>query len=259
MAIGVFDSGIGGLTVFRTIIKRFQNLDLYYLGDTARVPYGNKSKDTICRYSLECSNFLINNYKIDCLVIACNTASSFALDFLKSELNIPIIGVVEPGAQLASKLTKNKKIGIIGTVGTIKSNSYYNAIKKICSDIEIYQNPSPLLVPLVEEGRIEHKITKLVVKEYITPLVEKGIDTLVLGCTHYPVLKNVIAEIYPNLKLVDSSEAIIPDIVLCLPPHKMESGKRLILTTDETEAFNALKERLVGDIKLEKVVLKEII
>jgi len=259
MAVGVFDSGIGGLTVFRTIIKRFENLDLYYLGDTARVPYGNKSKDTICRYSLECSNFLINNYKIDCLVIACNTASSFALEFLKSELNIPIIGVVEPGAQLASKLTKNKKVGIIGTVGTIKSNSYYNAIKKISNDIEIYQNPSPLLVPLVEEGRIEHKITRLAVKEYIKPLVEKGIDTLVLGCTHYPVLKNVIAEIYPNLKLVDSSEAIIPDIVLCLPAYKMESGKRLILTTDETEAFNALKERLVGDIKLEKVVLKEII
>ncbi|UOD34366.1 glutamate racemase [Deferribacteraceae bacterium V6Fe1] len=259
MAIGVFDSGIGGLTVFKTIIKNFKDTDLYYLGDTARVPYGNKSKETIRRYSLECSNFLINNYQIDCLVIACNTASSYALDFLKSKLNIPVIGVVEPGAQLASQLTKNKKVGIIGTVGTIKSNSYYNAIKKICSDIEIYQNPSPLLVPLVEEGRIDHEITKLAVKEYISPLVEKGIDTLVLGCTHYPVLKNVIVEIYPNLKLVDSSEAIIPDIVSCLSADKREGGKKLILTTDETEAFNALKDRLVGGIKLQKIDLKEII
>lgn len=259
MSIGVFDSGIGGLTVFRTIINRFKELDLYYLGDTARVPYGNKSKETICRYSLECSNFLINNYQIDCLVIACNTASSYALDFLRSKLNIPVIGVVEPGAKLASKLTENKKIGIIGTIGTIKSNSYYNAIKKISRDIEIYQNPSPLLVPLVEEGRVDHEITRLAIKEYISPLVEKGIDTLVLGCTHYPVLKSVIAEIYPNLKLIDSSEAIISDIALCLPDDKRETGKRLIMTTDETDAFNILKNRLVGDIKLQKVTLKEII
>ncbi|MBZ4644279.1 MAG: murI [Deferribacteraceae bacterium] len=259
MAIGVFDSGIGGLTVYSSIIEKFESLDVYYLGDTARVPYGNKSEETICRYSLECANFLIEQFDISCLVVACNTASSFALNFLRSKVSIPVIGVVDPGAKQAAYFTKNKKIGVIGTIGTIKSNSYSKSIKNLDPSIEIYQNPAPLLVPLVEEGRINHKITKLALKEYIQPLVNKGVDTLVLGCTHYPVLKEEIHKLYPELILIDSSLAVLPEIEKCIDLSGGDTAKRLIFTTDRTEAFELLKQRIVGDIKSEKVDLKEFV
>ena len=206
MAIGIFDSGVGGLTVFKEIVKEYPNTDIYYLGDTARVPYGNKSKETIIRYSLECGEFL-KSLNIDVLVIACNTASSYALPILEKYLDIPVIGVILPGVKTALKETKNKKIGVIGTVATIRSNSYKKLLLENDKNLEIFQKPCPLFVPLVEEGMIDNHIARLVVKEYLDELINKGIDTLILGCTHYPLLKETIKSLYPNIRIVDSSKA----------------------------------------------------
>ncbi|WP_456465066.1 glutamate racemase [Persephonella sp.] len=254
MSIGIFDSGIGGLTVFKEISKEFPKADIYYLGDTARVPYGNKSKETVIRYSVEAGNYL-KSFGIDALIVACNTASSFALDTLKNILDIPVIGVIEPGVEMAIRFTRNKKIGVIGTSATIKSGSYKNLLEK--NNVQIYQKPCPLFVPLVEEGIIEGQIAELVVREYLDDLVAEGIDTLILGCTHYPLLKKTIKKIYPHLKIVDSSQAIAEFL------HRENlrfngSGLRKIFITDESESFERFKKVLIGDIPLEKIDLSKI-
>lgn len=257
MPIGVFDSGIGGLTVFKSIAESFKDIDIYYLGDTARVPYGNKSRETIIRYSVECASFLYRNFQIDALVIACNTASSYAYETLKNILPIPVIGVVLPGAKAAVNKTKNGKVGVIGTTATIRSNSYQKAIKELSGEIQVFQKACPLLVPLVEEGWIEGEITRAVLKRYLDELVEKDIDTLILGCTHYPVLKGCIQKLYPQLNVVDSSETIVDCIKLAGINHK-ESGIRQIFITDESASFQMLKNMLVGDVKTEKIELSQL-
>ncbi|RUM59274.1 MAG: glutamate racemase [Persephonella sp.] len=257
MAIGIFDSGIGGLTVFREISKEYPDTDIYYLGDTARVPYGNKSKETIIRYSLECGEYL-KGFNIDVLVIACNTASSYALDILKNYLNIPVIGVVLPGVKTALKFTKNKKIGVIGTTATIKSNSYKKFLLKEDKDLEVYQKPCPLFVPLVEEGMLNNQITKLIIKEYLDDLIDKGIDTLILGCTHYPLLKDSIKSIYPNINIVDSSKATTEFLKDIYKPKK-ENRLRKIFITDESQNFINLKNILLEEnVEVEKLELSKI-
>jgi glutamate racemase len=258
LSIGIFDSGIGGLTVFKSVAENFPELDIYYLGDTARVPYGNKSKDTIIRYSIECSQFLINKFDIEALIIACNSASSYAVDILKNRLNIPVIGVINPGSKHALQVSKNRKIGVIGTYATINSNSYKKSLLNISEkEIEIYQKPCPLFVPLIEEGMINSEITRLVIKEYLQDIIDEGIDTLILGCTHYPVLKKVIKDIYPDITVVDSSEVIIDDIKE-LDINFNENGVRHILITDESSSFHKLKEILVGNVKTEKIELSQL-
>ncbi len=258
MSIGIFDSGIGGLTVFKSVSENFPDLDIYYLGDTARVPYGNKSKETIIRYSIECSQFLISRFDIEALVIACNSASSYSVDILKNRLNIPVIGVIEPGSKHALDVSQNGKIGVIGTYATVNSNSYKKTLLTLSErKIEIYQKPCPLFVPLIEEGMINSKITEMVIKEYLQEIVDKGIDTLILGCTHYPVLKDKIKEIYPDLKIVDSSEVILKDIKN-LNLNFNENGIRHIFITDESSSFHKLKNILVGDVKTEKIELSEL-
>src|SRR4030042_3951049 len=186
--IGVFDSGIGGLTVLKEIVKEMPSEDTIYLGDTARVPYGIRSPEIVTRYSLENTKFLFSK-DIEILVVACNTASSISLDAIKNSVSIPVIGVIEPGAKAAVRATSNKKIGVIGTEATVKSNSYTKAIKGIDRSIEVFSCSCPLFVPLVEEGWTEGEIASLTAKRYLDGLKGKGIDTLVLGCTHYPLLK----------------------------------------------------------------------
>jgi len=257
MPIGIFDSGIGGLTVFKEINKTFPNADIYYLGDTARVPYGNKSKDTIIRYSLECANYL-RNFDIDVLVIACNTASSHALDILKKQLDIEVIGVIEPGVDTALKYTKNNKIGVIGTQATIRSNAYKNKLLEKKENLEIYQKPCPLFVPLVEEGMIDNKIAELVIKEYLDDIVNKGIDTLILGCTHYPLLKDTIQRIYPNINIVDSSKATAEYLKKYCNDFN-ENGIKKVFITDESQNFVKLKNFLIGEnIPVEKLELNRL-
>lgn len=203
MPIGMFDSGVGGLSVAKEIMRQLPNEKIVYFGDTARVPYGGKSKDTILRYSRQIIRFL-QTKNVKAIVIACNTASAFALEEIKAEIDIPIIGVVKPGAKTAVETTKNNKIGVIGTEGTINSAIYEEFIHKLKSDIKVYGKACPLFVPLVEEGWLDDDVTKEVVKRYLTELMDKDIDTLIMGCTHYPMLKDVIGEVMgEGVKLVN--------------------------------------------------------
>lgn len=254
MAIGIFDSGVGGLTVYKSISEQFPEMDIYYLGDTARVPYGNKSQETVISYSLDCAGFLVNNFKIDTIVIACNTASSYAIEPIKEKFGVNVIGVVEPGAASAVSATKNNKIGVIGTRATVRSGSYVKALKRLKPEVEVYQTACPLFVPIVEEMLIETDVAKQVVQMYLAEMAGSGIDTLILGCTHYPLLKKKILEKFPHFHIVDSSQAII-GCIKDLGIDTKESGIRQIYLTDESPAFETLKTVLCGGVQSKKVVL----
>lgn len=192
-SIGVFDSGLGGLTAVKQIMKELPNENIVYFGDTGRVPYGTRSKETIIKYSKNDVNFLLEK-DVKMIVIACGTVSSTALDVLKKEYRVPIIGVVEATSIAAMKATKNGKIGIIGTPGTIKSGSYEKFIKEKNPELETFSAACPLFVPLVENGHFETEVAKLVTREYLEDIKAKGVDTLILGCTHYPLLSKTISE-----------------------------------------------------------------
>ena len=192
--VGVFDSGVGGLTVAREIMRHLPNENIVYFGDTARVPYGSKSKDNIIRYSRQIVNFL-KTQGVKAIVIACNTASALALDVVSAENDIPIIGVIEPGARAALGMTQSKKIGVIGTEATIRSQMYDKIIKSVDEEAEVIGKACPLFVPLVEEGWIYDSVTVEVAERYLSELKGYGIDTLVLGCTHYPLLRSTIGEV----------------------------------------------------------------
>ncbi len=190
-AIGVFDSGVGGLTVHREIMRQLPNENVVYFGDTARVPYGSKSKNNIIRFSRQIIRFL-KTKNVKAIVIACNTASALALETVKEEFDIPIIGVIVPGARAAVRETKNGQIGVLGTEATIKSETYTKEIRKLMPEAEVIGKPCPLFVPLVEEGFAKHKITEEVIDIYLSDMRKSEIDTLILGCTHYPLLRSRI-------------------------------------------------------------------
>jgi len=204
-AIGVFDSGIGGLTVLKEIIKLLPQEDTIYLGDTARVPYGIKSSMVVTKYAQENAQFLTEK-AIKFLVIACNTASAFALSSLEEKFTLPIVGVIEPGAKGAIRVTKSKRVGVIGTEGTINSQAYQKTINRLDPSIQIFGKPCPLFVPLVEEGWIDNQIVKLTAESYLQDTKGRGIDALILGCTHYPVLKKIIGDtVGSEIALIDSA------------------------------------------------------
>jgi glutamate racemase len=204
--IGIFDSGIGGLTVVREVMRQLPDERIIYFGDTARVPYGPKSPDTVRRYSREISEFL-KSQDVKAIVVACNTATAHALPVLQREFDLPIIGVVEPGARAGVTASRRRELGVIGTAGTIGSGAYERAIRHIAPDAHILARACPLFVPLVEEGWLDRDATRLIAQEYLAPLQEAGVDTLVLGCTHYPLLKPLLGEILgPDVVLIDSAE-----------------------------------------------------
>ena len=192
--IGIFDSGVGGLTVAREIMRQIPNERLVYFGDTARVPYGNKSKETITKYSKQIIRFL-KTQNVKAIVVACNTASAYALDEIEKELEIPIIGVVKPGAKVAAEATRNKKVGVIATAGTIQSRIYAEYIEGIDKDIRVIGKACPLFVPLVEEGLLEDPVTDEIATRYLNELKDLDIDTLILGCTHYPLIRSTLGRI----------------------------------------------------------------
>lgn len=192
--IGVFDSGVGGLTVVREIMRQIPNEKIVYFGDTARVPYGSKSQETVTRYSRQILRFL-QSQEVKAIVVACNTASAYALDELERETDIPMIGVVKPGAKVAVESTQNGKIGVIGTEGTIGSSIYARYIKEIDDKACVIGKACPLFVPLVEEGLWQDPVTDEIAKRYLTELIDIGIDTLILGCTHYPLIRSTVARI----------------------------------------------------------------
>ena len=206
MPIGVFDSGIGGLTVASALHRLIQGEDIIYLGDTARVPYGTKSVQTVRRYALECALFLLNK-GVKLIVVACNTASAVAMPELREILRVPLIGVVDPGVEAALKLSKTSKIGVIGTPATISSNAYQKRLKELAPQARVYAKSCPLLVPLAEEGSLEGPIVELVLDDYLGSLRKRHIDALILGCTHYPLFKPAISKLMgDDVKLVDSAE-----------------------------------------------------
>lgn len=245
--IGVFDSGIGGLTVVRTMMELLPEYDIIYLGDTARTPYGSKSADTVIKYSLNNTNFLMRQ-GAQLIVIACNTASSFAFDAVRAQyaqLSVPVFEVIGPGAGLAVERSKTMRIGVIGTNGTISSGVYQKKIRFHQSDARVFMTACPLLVPLVEEGWLNRPETAMIVRKYLRPLKDKQIDTLILGCTHYPVLRHVIQrKIGTRVALVDSAEAIALQVRAYLDTDDGRSiarsqtkGSCRIYVTDTAEQF----------------------
>ena len=206
--IGVFDSGVGGLTVLRALARELPHERLVYLGDTARVPYGPKSPVTVRRYAREASRFL-RRQSIKLVVVACNTVSSVALQEVEEEAGVPVLGVILPGARSAVRLTRGGPVGVIGTRATVASEAYPRAIRALRSDVDVISRPCPLFVPLAEEGWTDNDVARQVAATYLEPLRTAGVDTLVLGCTHYPLLREVIAEVMgPGVALVDSAEAV---------------------------------------------------
>ncbi len=205
--IGIFDSGIGGLTVFRAIRRLLPNESLLYVGDTARVPYGNKTAETVTEYSLQIARYLMGK-QIKVLVVACNTSSAVALPALQSAFSIPVIGMIAPGVDAAIKATKTKRIGVIGTRRTVASAAYDTALKSRVADINVVSQSCPLFVSLVEEGWLDSPVTCVIAEKYLTPLVEARVDTVILGCTHYPLLKPVLQKCLGNdVTLIDSGDA----------------------------------------------------
>ncbi|MEW6571442.1 MAG: glutamate racemase [Nitrospirota bacterium] len=250
--IGVFDSGVGGLTVLKEIIKVLPDENTIYLGDTARVPYGIRSPHTVTRYSFENTSFLFSK-DIKLLVVACNTASSISLAAINKRIPIPVVGVIEPGAEAAVRMTSNKKVGVIGTEATVKSHAYLKAIKNIDPHIDVYSLSCPLFVPLVEEGWTEGEIANLVAKRYLEGFEETGIDTLVLGCTHYPLLKKVISEILGGkVKLIDSAIETAREVrtilmKLGLKRVQKNASIREFYVTDSPERFLRVGEHFLGE------------
>ncbi len=249
--IGVFDSGIGGLTVLREILTELPLESTIYLGDTARVPYGIRSPETVRRYSFENTRFL-SSKGIKMLVVACNTVSAVSLEAIKESVSIPVIGVIEPGAKAAVTATRNKRVGVIGTSATIRSGSYVKAIQSTDSSIEVFSLPCPLFVPLVEEGWTDGPIVEMTAERYLMEVRKKGIDTLVLGCTHYPLLKKVLSKIMgPDVKLIDSAIETAAEIKktlggLSLLNQTSAEAAREFYVTDSPDKFIEIGERFIG-------------
>jgi glutamate racemase len=248
--IGVFDSGVGGLTVVRELIRQLPHEDIIYFGDTARVPYGIKSKETVIRFSIENILFLLkHNVKFIC--VACNTVSSFALPEIKNHFKVPIVGVISPGAREAVYATQNKRIGVIGTKGTIKSRAYEIEIKQLDPGVKVAAVACPLFVPFVEEGWVKGDVVAKVIKHYLNPLKDAGVDTLILGCTHYPLLKNAIAEVMgKNVILIDSAKQVAIEVNKILGSenllNKNGRGKHEFFVSDNPEWFSNLATRFMG-------------
>jgi len=250
-AIGVFDSGVGGLTVLHELMRALPRERLIYLGDTGRYPYGTKSAETVRNYSVENTEFLLEK-GIKLLVVACNTASSVALDVMAERAAVPIIGVIEPGAAEAAGATRNKRIGVIGTEATISSGAYTRALRRLAPDVEIYTRACPLFVPLAEEGWIDNDIARHAAQLYLGSLRQSGIDTLVLGCTHYPLLRPVIAEVMgPKVKLVDSAASTARATVELLRRKRLAcrggEGSVSFFVTDVPDRFIKVGQRFLGE------------
>jgi len=266
--IGVFDSGVGGLTVVRELGRLLPNEKIIYFGDTGRVPYGNKSKETIVNYSLQIAYFLMKK-KIKMLVVACNTASSFSITSLKRHLHIPVIGVIEPGAKAAIDSTSNNHVGVIGTFGTVSSNAYKKALKNIYKGVTVSQQSCSLFVQLAEDGWLNNKVAQSVADEYLKVFKvkkDKKIDTLILGCTHYPMLKNVIQKsIGKKVCLIDSGKETAKEVKKILGNKKLLNieglnGKdsSIFYVSDFPHKFREISQRFLSKklTRVHKVKLK---
>lgn len=252
LPIGVFDSGVGGLTVMRAITELLPYEDIVYLGDTARVPYGNRGPETVRRYALNATKLLVDR-GVKAIVIACNTASAFALPAVREALAVPVLGVIEPVARTAAAATKSGAIGVIGTRGTVRSGCYPRALEGLRPGVTVYQTPCPLFVPLAEEGWLAGDVPRQVATEYLSALAETDVDTLILGCTHYPILRHTIADVLQDVvaqpvTLYDSATSTARDLRESLAQHGLlrteRTGRELrFLLTDVPDGFKPTAER----------------
>jgi glutamate racemase len=248
--IGVFDSGIGGLTVLKELLEHLPGESFIYFGDTARVPYGTKSADTVRRFSRENVQLLLDR-GVKSVVVACNTASAEALPMLQREFSLPIVGVIEPGVHAAVKASGAGRIGVIGTAGTIRSGAYQAGIKMLRNEAEVTAAPCPLFVPLAEEGWVDHPVTELVAREYLKEFRARDIDTLVLGCTHYPLLTPVIGRVMgPVVQLVDSALETAREMKRVIHSENMVGGKGngsfAVVLSDTSPTFEDIARRFLG-------------
>ncbi len=248
--VGIFDSGIGGLTVLAELRRRFPEEHFLYLGDTARLPYGTKSPDTVVRYALGAARALVAR-RIKLLVVACNTASALALGALREALPVPVLGVVEPGARAAAAATSGCHVGVIGTESTIASSAYVRALQALRPDAKVLTRACPLFVPLAEEGWFDHPVTRQVAEAYLADMAAAGIDTLILGCTHYPLLRRAIgAAVGPSVTLVDSATALADEIEAERLAERLGSGRQgglELLVTDAAARFARIAGYILGD------------
>ncbi|MGB7055322.1 MAG: glutamate racemase [bacterium] len=248
--IGIFDSGIGGLTVVKAVKKILPREDIVYLGDTARLPYGTKSTDAIIQFSVEDTQFLVDR-GAKYIVIACYSSASVALATIMKKFSVPVIGVIRPGVRKALDLTETGRIGVIGTSLTIYSGAYEKAFKELGADSEILGKACPLFVPLVEEGWLDHKVTTLVARDYLEPLKKDNVDTLLLGCTHYPLLMKVIREVMGEINYVDASAEVGAELAQSLKDLAIENsggtGSTAIYLTDLSMNFKEIGERFLGE------------
>ena len=249
--IGVFDSGIGGLTVVRAILHHLPSENIVYFGDTARVPYGPKSPQVVKEYAAEDTQFLVR-HNVKMIVVACNTVSSVALEVVQKHSKVPVVGVIVPGAKAAVAASAKKRIGVIGTIGTIASHAYTNAIRQFDPEASVFGQACPLFVPLAEEGWTDHRATEIIAREYLFPLKLQKIDTLVLGCTHYPILRTVIGNVFENnIALIDSGEAAVIEIDRVLESNNLKNPSRQkpnvqFFVSDIPLKFSEVGERFLG-------------
>jgi glutamate racemase len=249
--LGVFDSGIGGLTVARALFERLPRESVIYFGDTARVPYGPKSPDTVRRYSAEILAYLLKR-GVKAVVVACNTSTAHALDFLREQSPVPVVGVIEPGSRAAVAASTTGRIGVIGTAGTIASGAYERAIKALRPDAHVTAVACPLFVPLVEEGWFDHPAAELIAREYLAPIKAAGVDTLVLGCTHYPLLKPLLGRVMGGgVRLIDSAEETAAAAARELASRSLDASSgtpshRFVVSDDEPR-FRKVGETFLGE------------
>ncbi len=259
--IGIFDSGVGGLTVCKAIKDILPSENIIYFGDTLRFPYGTRAIETIIRYSREITEYL-KSRDVKMIVVACNTASAAALTMLKSENSIPITGVIEAGARAACQRLKGDKIGVIATRATVKSGSYIQAIKRIMPGVSTVQQDASILVSLTEEGWIDDEITRLAAKKYIEEMYKSGVRTIILGCTHFPLLKKAINDVYPDIDLIDTGEEVALEVQGILKGKNIENhqpkGEIILYASDITDTLQRLKCMFFGEnnVEISKLVLE---
>mgnify|MGYP000943006393 CR=1 FL=1 len=253
--LGVFDSGLGGLTVVRALRAALPHEDIVYLGDTARVPYGTRSAETVTRYAVACANHLVGR-GVKAIVVACNTVSAVAPPHLRVELDLPVLGVIEPGARAAASATRAFKVGVLATAGTIASGAYPRAVSACSTRVETFGQAAPLLVPLAEEGWTDGDVPRLAARRYLEPLARAGVDVVVLGCTHYPLLKPIIESeakslLGQHVTIIDSAQAVASDVATFLTSRALArvstiAGQTHLFVTDLPKSFEEVASRFLG-------------
>jgi glutamate racemase len=253
--LGVFDSGLGGLTVVRALRALLPHENIVYLGDTARVPYGTRSASTVVRYAMSCAQHLVAR-RAKAIIVACNTVSAVALEMLRAELDLPILGVIEPGAKAAVEAANGRRVGVLGTTGTVSSGAYPRAVAQVSTRIEVVSQAAPLLVPLVEEGWIDGEVPRLVAQRYLKPVLDSGARVILLGCTHYPILSAILQEeadkiAGEHVHIVDSAQTTARDVAKYLGDRNLlghtENPTLEVLVTDRPKSFETVASRFLGD------------